>query len=96
MDFDAVVNRAAHTSTTTGLRIEACRDERTCEKGEKVTAAEMDALHLTRGDVLAKWNCTISPRVRSTQPEPDPETMLPKVPATHRAHQTRAVATAKM
>jgi len=96
VDFDTVVNRAAHTDTATGLRIEACRDERTYERGEKVTAAEMDALHLTRGDVLPKWNYTISPRVRSTQPEPDLETMLPKVAATHRAHQTRAAATAKM
>lgn len=60
--FDTVVNFARKTSTKTGLRIEAYRDERIYEKGKKVSDKEMAALSLTRADELGKWNYAIEPR----------------------------------
>ncbi len=61
--FDTVVNFARETSTKTGLRIEAYRDERVYEKGKKVSDKEMEKLAFTRADELGKWNYMIEPRV---------------------------------
>ena len=61
-DRIAVVELIAATSTKTGLRVESALDERTYEKGIKVSDAEMDALNI-RGDAFhPEWNYTINPR----------------------------------
>jgi hypothetical protein len=58
----AVVELIGATTTETGLRVECALDERTYEKGIKVSDAEMDALDI-RGDTFhPEWNYTIRPR----------------------------------
>ena len=58
----AVVELIAATTTKTGLRIACALDERTYEKGIKVTDAEMAALDI-RGDTFhPEWNYTVHPR----------------------------------
>ena len=58
----AVVELIAATTTKTGLRIACALDERTYEKGIKVTDAEMAALDI-RGDKFhPEWNYTVHPR----------------------------------
>jgi hypothetical protein len=50
------------TTTKTGLKVECVLDERTYEKGIKVSDAEMDALDI-RGDTFhPEWNYTVHPR----------------------------------
>ena len=58
----AVVEQIAATKTKTGLKVECVLDERTYEKGIKVSDAEMDALDI-RGDTFhPEWNYTVHPR----------------------------------
>ena len=65
-DRVAVVELIGATTTETGLKVECLLDERTYEKGIKVSDAEMAALNVT-GDVFhPEWNYTIKPR-RSRQ-----------------------------
>lgn len=59
--FETVVNFACKTKTTTGLRVEACLDQRHYEKGIKVSDKEMQQLALIRSNSLEKWNYTILP-----------------------------------
>jgi Rhodopirellula transposase DDE domain len=61
-DRMAVVELIAATSTKTGLRVECALDERTYEKGIKVSDAEMDALNIRGDEFHPEWNYTISPR----------------------------------
>ena len=58
----AVVELIAATTTKTGLRVACALDERTYEKGIKITDAEMAALDI-RGDTFhPEWNYTVHPR----------------------------------
>src|SRR4051812_29756144 len=58
----AVVELIAATTTKTGLKVECVLDERTYEKGIKVSNAEIDALDI-RGDTFhPEWNYTVHPR----------------------------------
>ena len=58
----AVVELIAATTTKTGLKIECALDERTYEKGIKISDAEMQALDI-RGDAFhPDWNYTVHPR----------------------------------
>jgi Rhodopirellula transposase DDE domain len=58
----AVVELIGATTTKTGLKVECALDERTYEKGIKVTDAEMATLDI-KGDAFhPEWNYTISPR----------------------------------
>jgi len=58
----AVVELIGATTTEAGLRVECALDERTYEKGIKVSAAEMEALDI-RGDAFhPEWNYTVKPR----------------------------------
>jgi hypothetical protein len=59
--YDTVVNYASSTKTKTGLRVEACRDQREYQKGIKVSDKQMRAIALDSNDILGKWNYTISP-----------------------------------
>ena len=61
-DRMAVVELIAATSTKTGLRVECALDERTYEKGIKVSAAGMDALNIRGDEFHPEWNYTINPR----------------------------------
>ena len=58
----AVVELIAATTTKTGLKVECALDERTYEKGIKVSEAEMETLDI-RGDTFhPEWNYTLKPR----------------------------------
>lgn len=71
--LEILVNLARNTKTTTGLRVEACRDQQQYEKGIKVSDKEMLQLALTKSDFLEKWNYTLSPRPRTEEAELIPQ-----------------------
>lgn len=50
------------TTTTTGLAVTADRHETVYQTGQRVSAAEMQTLNLTRHDCGPAWNDTIRPR----------------------------------
>ena len=58
----AVVELIGATTTEAGLRVECALDERTYEKGIKVSAAEMETLDIRRDAFHPEWNYTIKPR----------------------------------
>jgi len=58
----AVVELISATTTKTGLKIECALDERTYQKGIKVTVAAMKALDITGDAFHPEWNYTIKPR----------------------------------
>jgi hypothetical protein len=62
--FDTVVNFARHTSTETGLHIEAYCDRGVYQKGIKIANRQMKELALAPADILGGWNYTISPRTK--------------------------------
>jgi hypothetical protein len=92
--FDTVVNLASRTTTKTGLRVDACLDQRVYQKGIKVSDQEMRDIKLTRSDILSKRNYTIAPRVQS---QPTPKDIIP---SSHIHHQpirgTKRLVAAKM
>jgi hypothetical protein len=51
------------TATATGLAVTACRDERTYETGQTVSAAQMQTLNLEHHLPCPTWNYTLAPRV---------------------------------
>jgi hypothetical protein len=57
----AIVQLIAHTTTRSGLRIMSALDERTYEKGIKVSDSEMGELNLIRNEFHGDWNYSISP-----------------------------------
>ena len=58
----AVVELIGATTTKTGLKVECALDERTYEKGKKISDAEMAALDITGDAFHPEWNYTIRPR----------------------------------
>ena len=58
----AVVELIGATTTKKGLKIECALDERTYQKGIKVTVAAMKALDITGDAFHPEWNYTIRPR----------------------------------
>jgi hypothetical protein len=58
----AVVELIGATTTKAGLKVECVLDERTYEKGIKVSDAEMRALDITGDAFHPEWNYTIKPR----------------------------------
>jgi pterin-4a-carbinolamine dehydratase len=61
-DRVAVVEMIGATTTETGLKVECRLDERTYEKGIKVSDADMDALNIAGDAFHPEWNYTIKPR----------------------------------
>jgi Rhodopirellula transposase DDE domain len=57
-----VVNLIGHTTTRTGLEIQAELDTHSYERGIKVTDEELAAVRITRNKFHGEWNYTISPR----------------------------------
>jgi hypothetical protein len=58
----AVVELIAATTTKTGLKVACALDERTYEKGIKITDAEMEALDIRGHMFHPEWNYTVHPR----------------------------------
>ena len=61
-DHVAVVELIGATTTETGLKVECLLDERTYEKGIKVSDAEMAELDIAGDAFHPEWNYTIKPR----------------------------------
>jgi Rhodopirellula transposase DDE domain len=61
-DRMAIVELIGATTTKTGLKVECALDERTYEKGIKISDAEMATLNITGDDFHPEWNYTIRPR----------------------------------
>jgi hypothetical protein len=61
-DRAAVVELIGATTTETGLKVECLLDERTYEKGIKISPAEMQVLNVTGDAFHPEWNYTIKPR----------------------------------
>jgi hypothetical protein len=61
-----VVELIGATTTETGLKVECMLDERTYEKGKKISDAEMAALDITGDAFHPEWNYTIKSRRRRT------------------------------
>ena len=57
------------TTTTTGLAVDAFRQEGVYTTGQTVSDAEMAALNLQRHDVCPSWNYTIRPRTGGAAPD---------------------------
>ena len=53
------------TTTKTGLRIDAEYDSQTCEKGIRISDAQMKTLNIKREDQCSDWSYTIHPRNRN-------------------------------
>ena len=66
-DRVAVVELNGATTTKAGLKVECALDERTCEKGIKVSNAQMAALDITGNTFHPEWNYTINPRRRQNE-----------------------------
>ena len=64
-DRVAVVELIGATTTKAGLKVECALDERTYQKGIKVSDAEMASLDITGDTFHPEWNYTIKPRSRS-------------------------------
>jgi hypothetical protein len=56
---EAVVSLIRNTTTTKGLRIRAKLDERTYEKGRKISDSELAAVNIEHAEFCGKWNYTI-------------------------------------
>jgi hypothetical protein len=61
----AVVELIAATTTKTGLKVECALDERTYEKGIKITDAEMEDLDIRGHTFHPEWNYTVHPRSKN-------------------------------
>ncbi|MGH8734979.1 MAG: ISAzo13 family transposase, partial [Burkholderiales bacterium] len=61
-DRMTVVELIAATKTKGGLKVECALDERTYEKGRKVSKAQMASLDMTGDPFHPEWNYTIKPR----------------------------------
>ena len=66
-DHMTIVELIGATTTKTGLKIECALDERTYEKGIKVSDAEMASLDITGDPFHPEWNYTIKPRRRQNE-----------------------------
>ena len=61
-DRMAIVELIGATTTKAGLKVECALDERTYQKGIKVSDADMATLNITGDDFHPEWNYTIRPR----------------------------------
>ena len=58
----AVVELIGATTTKTGLKVECALDERTYQKGIRISKAEMKRLDIEGDAFHPEWNDTIKPR----------------------------------
>ena len=61
----AVVELIAATTTKTGLKVDCALDERTYEKGIKISDAEMEDLDIRGHTFHPEWNYTVHPRPKN-------------------------------
>ena len=68
--MEVIVELIAHTTTRTGLTIQAALDKHVYAKGISVTDHEMAELQLAPADFHGEWNYTITSR-KSSLNEPN-------------------------
>lgn len=61
--YEVVLELIKHTTTKTGLTIEAVLDENHYETGRKITDAQMKSIHIQGDAFHPEWNYTITPQV---------------------------------
>jgi Rhodopirellula transposase DDE domain len=59
--YEVVLEYIRHTTTKSGLHIEAMLDTNDYETGKKVTNEQLDSIHITRDEFHGEWNYTITP-----------------------------------
>ena len=57
--YEIILGFIRSTQTTTGLRVQAFLNEKTYERGIRITDREMRAIPIERADELGQWNYTI-------------------------------------
>lgn len=62
VSHEVMVELIRHTTTKTGLRVEAALDESTYPTGISVTEEELAAVQLARDTFHGEWNYTITPQ----------------------------------
>jgi Rhodopirellula transposase DDE domain len=62
VSHEVIVNLIANTTTHAGLTIQAALDQGAYPTGIKVTAQQMESLHLLPADFHGDWNYTLKPR----------------------------------
>jgi hypothetical protein len=60
--YQVIINLIANTKTETGLKVYAVLDDKKYEKGQKVTDAQMEALHIQADEFHGEWNYVILPQ----------------------------------
>ena len=60
--FDLILNYTAATTTRTGLGVTSRLNTNDYPTGIQICDEQMEALDITRNELLPKWNYTISPR----------------------------------
>lgn len=62
--YEVVLEYIRHTTTKTGLKIEAMLDTNEYETGKKITDEQFKDICITRDDFHGEWNYCISPQAR--------------------------------
>jgi hypothetical protein len=63
VSLDVIINLIGHTTSSTGLKVYAMEDHNTYQTKRKITDEQLNALNITRNDILGKWNYTIKPKL---------------------------------
>jgi hypothetical protein len=61
--YEVVMELIKHTTTKTGLKIDAVLDENTYEKGKKITDEQIRQLNIQGDEFHPEWNYTIKPQM---------------------------------
>ena len=61
-DYETIVSLLNHTTTEKGLEIRGVLDERTYEKGKKISDEELASVNIYKYAFHGEWNYKISPQ----------------------------------
>ena len=61
-DYETIVNLIAHTTTAKGLAVKCRLDHALYPTGRKISAAQMELLHIDKDPFHGEWNYTLRPR----------------------------------
>jgi transposase len=62
VSLDVIINLIGATTTQTGLKVYAMKDDNKYPTKIKISDEEMDTINIRRNDILGKWNYKIMPR----------------------------------
>jgi len=74
--FGMLLNYIGATTTETGLTVRASLLEGAYAKGQKVSDAQMQQLHIEHAEVCSQWNYTLRPRVQVLEELRGPEVIF--------------------